>query len=441
VSHPDETALRERLQATISSLPVPPPPLAAVRSRGRAVRNRRRGATAAGLALLAGVTAVVVALPALLTAGPVTGPRVTMNTPTPGAPGGVFASGTAGGRPWQLALRNIAGPGSSCLPAVMLNGSRGDLLSPGRGGAASPGYPAFLTLLPGQPDIGYGFVQTRPGATGVVATLADGRQVAARPVPVALCGRRFSLAGFAFAGAAVTKVATQYADGAASSYPTPYVPFPAAYHAALPFRPYGMWENTGPYLTRAELTRPVASGIVAQGRISGTSWRIQVNLGAGTGSCASVAAGQTTCWGGECYRTYGLQTMLGSCLPVTAPPARVALLQLILVALLQRAAGKHSAAVFIGYAGQVSPRAAYLIARFADGSSQRIVPATVAGRRYIAFVMRQTQRVKSLTLYTGAGVRFAVVSSLPVGCVMLPVPTCGPLPSNVSATSAYSVSR
>ncbi|HEY6278880.1 MAG TPA: hypothetical protein VIX86_21415 [Streptosporangiaceae bacterium] len=437
-------ALRERLHRELTALPVPPPPLAAVRARGRATRNRRRGVTATGLALLAGLTGAVVALPSLLAAGPATGPRVTMSTPGPSAPGGVFASGTAAGRPWRLALRNIAGPGGRCLPAVMLNGGRGDLLYPGRGGAASPGYPAFLTMLPGGQRIGYGFVQLRPGASGVVAALRDGRRVTARPVTVPLCGRQYLMAGFVFAGSTVTGVTTVYRDGQRVLYPTGWVPFPDSYNSTPQSWPYGLWENVSPPIAGVDLNRPVAWGIAGQGRASGVAWQISVELGAGTGNCGTrevhgtngAVSGQADCWGGECYRS-GVAVLSG-CLPITAPPATASLLTVPVVVVTKPHSRQPVVSPLMALAGQVNPRAGYLIARLSDGSSQRIVPVTIAGRRYIALAVPLALSVKSLSLYTAAGNRFAVIPS-PVGsCGVMGDTTCETFRSSITATLSAS---
>ncbi|MGP7997582.1 MAG: hypothetical protein ACLPKI_09700 [Streptosporangiaceae bacterium] len=46
----------------------------------------------------------------------------------------------------------------------------------------------------------------------------------------------------------------------------------------------------------------------------------------------------------------------------------------------------------LGYAGLASPRAAYLVAGLSDGSSLRVRPAEVGGRRYIALACRPAAR-------------------------------------------------
>src|SRR5215472_17828535 len=109
--------IRRRLHAEIGSVDISPAPVISATRRGRAIRARRR-ALAGGAAALA--VAAVLAARFIAASGPAPYP-VTLNAPNPNAPGGVFASGTADGKPWRLAVRNIAAdPGTRlCLPAVM----------------------------------------------------------------------------------------------------------------------------------------------------------------------------------------------------------------------------------------------------------------------------------------------------------------------------------
>jgi len=130
-----------------------------------------------------------------------TPPTVTVSAPDPAAPGGVFASGTANGKPWHLAVRNIAADPRTrwCLPAVMFNGHYGDVLYPLAKGAQPYGNPAYLAQIPGFPGVGAIFTQVKPGVTKVTALWRDRRSLPVRPVRVSPCpGEHFLLAGFAF---------------------------------------------------------------------------------------------------------------------------------------------------------------------------------------------------------------------------------------------------
>jgi hypothetical protein len=151
----DERTIR-RLHGELGSLEISPPPVTAVTRRGKAIRARRR-ALAGGCAA---VVAVAVLAGRLISAPGPAPARVTLHTPNASASGGVFASGTADGKPWRLAVRNInADPGTRwCLPAVMFNGRDGDVLfktglacrpsATPRSFARSPGSPVWAPCSP-----------------------------------------------------------------------------------------------------------------------------------------------------------------------------------------------------------------------------------------------------------------------------------------------------
>lgn len=66
-----------------------------------------------------------------------------------------------------------------------------------------------------------------------------------------------------------------------------------------------------------------------------------------------------------------------------------------------------------GYAVQVSPGTARLRATASDGSIRLVTPRVVAGRRYAAFVIGTSLRLKRLTWLDAAGKAFASTTSLP----------------------------
>ncbi len=113
----------------------------------------------------------------------------------------MFASGTADGKPWALAVRNIAAAGSHrCVPAVMFNGRDGDVLFKVGRGVPSFGNPALLAQIPGFPGIGVLFTQVAPGddPPGCAPPPTAGRSPPGR-CGCRACGKSFNLAGFAFA--------------------------------------------------------------------------------------------------------------------------------------------------------------------------------------------------------------------------------------------------
>ena len=131
----------------------------------------------------------------------------------------------------------------------------------------------------------------------------------------------------------------------------------------------------------------VASGVVASGRLDGTRWRISVQLG---------AAGD--CFLGATFDGHAA-TQATYCLPISVPPAGPGTLQRFLI---QQHTASGSAGL-TGYAGLVSPRTAYLVARLSDGRPLRIRPAQVGGRQYLAVALPAGLTLTEVTGYDRAG--------------------------------------
>jgi hypothetical protein len=425
----DEQVLRRRLRAELAALPVRPAPVPAVTSRGRAVRARRRRIAAACAALISAAVATLIAVPDALPASLRGGQGVTMNTPDPAAPGGVFASGTAAGRSWRLSLDNIAARTTrACVPAVMLNGQRGDVLTAGLDRATRVGYSGFLTLLPGLDGIGYGFVDVRPSVTKVSVVLADKTAVAAVPVAVTRCGNGYHLAGFAYARAAPTHITVYSGKTRVGTSVTGWVPFQGHYGGPAAYTPTGLWENTP-----AGSSHAVYSGVAGTGTIGSTVWQVEVSLGAST--CHGLATSGprrgwwTACWAGECY--HALAASLGkahtwqseTCLPVTRAPRLARLTQLPAINVLAR---KHAAPAprMTLYAGMVAARTARVVAYLSNGTTRPLTPALVAGRAYIGLAVPEPVRVTKLALLDQASTPFYAVTRLPRSCGLPQVPAC-----------------
>jgi hypothetical protein len=377
VNPTDEQSFSQRLHDEIGSLTVPPAPAGAVRQRGRAIKARRR-AFAAGAAALA-VAVAVVSVQAISRAPQPSQPLVS-------PPGGVFAPGVTDGKPWQLAVRNIAAdPGTRwCLPAVMLNGHDGDILqrSSPRAGNLQAG---FVTDVPGLRDIGFGYFQLSAGVTRVVYRFASGRTLTERPVAVTACGHRLLLSGFAYTFYGVME-ATIY-SGHSSTHGG--FPLPDADHPEPHARGYavGIWGGGLLYV------RPLFAATIGHGTAASSPWTIKESLGAS----------------GQCYAgvlpVNGLPATTQECLAIGAPPRAVAL------APVQFAPG--GAAVLTGYAGLVNPRAAYVTATLSNGTTLRLVPVNVAGRAYLALAVPQRVTVTRLVLHDRAGQAFASVPGPP----------------------------
>jgi hypothetical protein len=285
VNPDDEHAVRQRLHAELGSVEISPAPIISLTRRGRAIRVRRR-------ALVGGATlaaAAVLAVPFITAPGPAPNP-VKVNAPSPNAPGGVFASGTADGKPWQLAVRNIAA-GPWCLPAVMLNGRNGNVLFGAAREDPSVGHPAFLRAIPGLPGIGAMVTQVTPGVTRLAATFPGGRKLAVHPVRVAACGRSVYLAGLLFADPqdGVSQLGAYRRHGLAERL---FLTDRATGRSVFAAAPAGSWANLDKSPGNIAASRPTAPSAQARSTVGpGTStpgWACSAS--ATPPPCAAAAA-------------------------------------------------------------------------------------------------------------------------------------------------------
>ena len=383
----DDQRMRQRLHEEFGELEISPAPVLRVTGRGRGVRARRRAL--AGFTVILATLAVVAA--AHLSTKTATASGVTLNAPNPAAPGGVFASGTADGKPWALAVRNIADAGSHrCLPAVMFNGRYGDVLFEVAKGTPSFGNPALVSGISGFPGIGAVFTQVAPGTTRLAVSFPGGRQVSARPVRVRACGTSFNLAGLAFADArrTPTEIATYSSFGLSDGL---ILDSNAAVWTVFGPTSPGIWINLDK--SRADIAASQAATPIGAGTVTGQAWHVRVSLGL-YGQCYTAALRRPGQGRGQGTR----------CVPVAAPP-RVAALTFLPVpgALTQ----------LPGYAGLVTPRAAKVVVSVDNGTSLTIRPVSVAGRAYIAFAVPAGCHPYLLSLYDAAGHRIATSTALP----------------------------
>ena len=390
----DDQRLRQRLHEEFGALEISPAPVLRVTGRGRGVRARRR-ALAAGTAILAALAVVAAAH----FNGRAAAPAVTLNQPNPAAPGGVFASGTADGKRWTLAVRNIAAaPGTHwCLPAVMFNGHNGDVLFKVTRGTPTFGNPAFLAHVPGFPGVGAIFTQVAPGENRLVGTSPDGRSISARAVQVRACGTTFNLAGFAFAHRhAPTEIATYGRFGLGDGLVVNIGTTTSLFGPTAP----GIWANLDK--SRSDIAASQAGIPIGTGTVSGQIWHIWASLGL-YGQCYTAAG-----------RIPGHGRGQGSeCVPVAAPP-RTAALSVVPVSSAQTQ--------LPGYAGLVNPRTAYVYASVSDGTTHRVVPVRVAGRAYIALVAPAGCQLTWLSLFDASGHLFANVGHFTQPIPGLPEP-------------------
>jgi uncharacterized protein YcgI (DUF1989 family) len=109
---------------------------------------------------------------------------------------------------------------------------------------------------------------------------------------------------------------------------------------------------------------------------------------------------------GECFAasSFGTSYSSGSaCQPIGLPPATAALHPVVLTAQPR----------VVAYAGPVNARTATAVATLSDGTTQRIRPAIVAGRRYLALAVPAGATLTRVTLRDGSGRAFATVAAIP----------------------------
>ena len=403
----DEQVLSQRLHEDLDSVAAPPAPVGAVRRRGRSIRARRWAAAASGLTGATAAVAIAVsaqpgnpaARPAAARRGraqfPGGGLRAARRDPElrPATGRERLAAGLAGGAAWQLSVRNIAGRRSGCLPAVMLDGTDGDLLAAAAGGQAITAA-AFLDDAPAHPGARFAALQVAPAVTRLTAVFRNGTTLAVHPVPRRACGRQLHLAGFAYPASGVARI-TAYSSGPFASTARETVPARlfrgagdpgglAAGQPALRLVP-GVWEHAG-------ATPPdTASGTIGSGRLGSGRWRVTVTLGA-AGECFAAASLGS-----------GAYTSGTACQPIGLPPATAVLRHLVFS--LPSGLG--------GYAALVSPRAGTVAATLSNGTTERITPVTVGGRGYVALALPPGTTLTRLTLADRSGHVFATVTSIP----------------------------
>ena len=349
--------------------------------RGRGIRLRRAATVAGGLAIGA-----IIAAAALLAAAapPRPGERpLPVTVPAGGTAGtsGVFASGTADGRPWRLAVQNIADPGHRCIPAITVNGTDADPVypAPGNGASVAPRFAA--------PGISFAFVQVPADIDRLVI---DGRESVPAIVATA-CGLTYRVVGFAYRLAQPPRITavsarpgwprTHRSTGSvASDWPAVYqIQAPSASQTA------GIWNNEG--RTSAE----TAHGLLGSGR----TWSITLTFGAG-GACYQFSADVPR------------NPEMGTCGPIGTPdgPGIITAMPLS-----YPPAGLEAPT---GYVVQLGPATARLRATASDGSTQLITPRLVDGRMYAAFIVGPSLRLLHLTWLNAIGRPIASSTALPL---------------------------
>ena len=303
-------------------------------------------------------------------------PAQPVTTEAASGAGGVFAQGTAGSHRWQLAVRDIGGPGYQCVPGVTLNGADATPVT-----QAAIGRPAFIEV--GQ-AAGFGFVQLAADADLVWLDPADGLRISTTPVTVTRCGQRFRLAGFAYPLTAALRMHVEYTDHRVTTLTAPLAVTDPRPTLAEP-QVAGLWQVTGGQ------TPTLATAVLTAGRAVGEPWSIRVMFGP-AGDCFALVTG---------YIDDSVNARPDSdltCAPVSAPGGPDQIVALPLAATAEDGPGT-------GYAFSLGPGTSRLIGGLSSGHTVTVRPVVVDGREYAAFFVPATSRLTRLTFVTTHGTR------------------------------------
>jgi hypothetical protein len=366
----EDRELRRALSSTLGSVSPSPVPIEAIVRRGRGIRLRRAGAVVGALGL-AGVIAAAALHGSQQPTVPPAAPAITAG------PDGVFASGSADGHPWRLAVQNIADPGYPCLPGITINGTDADWVYP------DPGDKGVVGLGPALPGYGFGFIQLPADISGVTV---NGRH-SVPAVTVVACGDRYHVVGFAYSLAEPLQVTvTNPPPGWSRVMTMPVVSIQPPSPASTPENP-GLWIDTGS--ASREAVGTLASGTLPGGQ----GWIIKLRIGKGD----------------ECYELDGTSSLgsaqMGYCGPVSTPDGPETIMALPL--------GFPDGTGATGYVVPVSSGLGQLKATLSDGSAAGVTFRVVHGRRYAAFIVPDPLRLAKLTWYDPRGQAIASTTALP----------------------------
>ncbi len=117
--------------------------------------------------------------------------------------GGIAGSGAGGDRGWDLTVRDVARPGQRCTTAVLLylHGTIAGVypVSPHPALRTPAGDLAFIALGAHSPGVGVALLQLdSPGAASADPGRTGGLEIGVPILPVAACGQRYYLGGFAY---------------------------------------------------------------------------------------------------------------------------------------------------------------------------------------------------------------------------------------------------
>ncbi|MBV9379847.1 MAG: hypothetical protein JOY82_03345 [Streptosporangiaceae bacterium] len=356
-----ENDLNERLDHTFRAITPNPAPVEDAMLRGRAIRMRRRIATAVSVAAVAAIGAL--AVPALLprhtAVQPATRPTVTVQPPGPHSAAGLVASGLVNDLPWQVFIyrpgTHSAPRGQQCFAALgaAFEAAPGEVqdCGPVSGWGNTTDPVSFLGASGGIAQAGLGRV--RANVAYATVKLADGTVLTLQPVTV--YGERYVAFAAPMTGGITSITAYSRAGEIATAIPFRIPQGPAIVSA---------WLRPGQQVP-ARVTKLIASGTT-----DGNVWSVTVHLGP-WGSCLVSSGGGT------------------SCVPVVSPLG---------MNILGWSSG--SPAVVYGSAAASVDR---VVIALSDGTTIPARVVQVGDQRFFAFAVGQGKSAKRWTAYDGSG--------------------------------------
>ncbi|HXL92489.1 MAG TPA: hypothetical protein VN969_26435 [Streptosporangiaceae bacterium] len=302
---------------------------------------------------------------------------------------GVFARGTAAGRNWRLAVRDIADPGYQCQPGVTLNGTDAVPVFPSEGlyPQTHVGSPAFIVPGSWLPGAGFAFIQVPAGIGQIRVYPSSGAPVSATPVTVTVCGTQFHLAGFGYRQASQLLIqaglAATYAVPALLSQPLPTLADPQV---------DGVWQSLD------TMHSQLATATIATGRAFGLPWSIKVAFGT-AGDCFTLS----TSYLDESAADPKAER-IETCGPISTPQGPDTIVALPL-------AFPADSGVGTGFAVSAGPGTSQLIALLTGDGAMIVHPVVVAGREYAAFFVPTPTHL--IQLYWLAGGRTTTTTMIP----------------------------
>jgi len=357
----DERDLHERLDAAFEAITPRPAPIDGAVRRGKAIRDWRRAAVAAGTA--AAVAIGVFVVPPLVHRSAAPGPAapvgpytVTVQAPGPHSAPGVIALGIIDGQGWQfIAAKPGNGEQIFTTSGPAFGGNAGS--QPGSALAVYSAVPVlFFGLTCGSVQVQYGAV--RADVTYVAVRLDNGTVLILHPVAM------YGVRAVAFAvpvGARVVEATAYSRHGEIA--------------AAIPFNAPNGVAAFGVWLKPAQQGLARASGRIGSGTANGRAWSVTAYLGP---------------WG-LCIQAPATGTTSAYCVPATADLDQ------------NSGATEMSGDGLSVAAGHAPPSAAWVIVNQPDGTTTKVWPVTVGGQKLFAFQVRIGPGRLTWTAYDTSG--------------------------------------